>query len=1162
LKTQNLWILAATEMRSCRRLARTWVFVWVAYIVCTGWYIGIVAESSWASVPGNWTFDSVNPQYSIATLMNVFVAIFSFGIIFLAFDIRARDVQSRIREVIDKQAVTNVEIVFGRVVGIVLLLLIFCLVFLAILASYESITGLVGYPHRIGIQPISVMSLFVWNIFPNLVFFGALVAFLVTLVRMRLVVATMAVGVFTGFFWLANHIPVRLQESLSPFLASALLPSDLAPIFATPAIVVSKCTMLITSVALLIFAASILRRTDPRRRENVILGISASTISVFVVVGLVFAVYAAQHQKNEWIAVHQQQSRSAFPDVQSLTGNIELRPGREISLDISLTVHTPTENTTDSVVFSLNPGYTIHSLFVDGKETANFSFQLGVLKIPSELLPQLSHEIRVKATGKPNDRFAYLDQARDFQKLTHHGVRSLGLRNSIFHHDFVALMPGIVWYPISGAAINRDILETHSRDVFQTDLTVTVPKNWQVVTVGNRKAIENQNRSIFQFQSNAPLPELVLIASRFEERATTIEGVVFEVLLSQKHRNNLDVLAPITDKIHEWVAERIKAARSLFLDYPYGAFYVVEVPSNLRIYGGGWRMDSVLQPPGMMLLRETAFPTAPFETYFRQANMRASGTQDDQHRREFELLLRYFANDEQGGSPFEGISRNFVSHQISATQRGATVLQYLLEQLSNQLITQQESSSIISNSEFASTPPRLLFGQTPAYRTSFNVATRRRMDIASLPSTWELMDRDALIDLDFNATPITSYRVLLTKGHVLAKSMINHYGHDRIGTLLEQLLTTYQGQTFKYAELVQIASTAGIDFDEWILPWLEETALPGILVISPDVSELRATDVGEDKYQTTLILHNAESIPGFIRVVWTQDGEGQFLYPWGWGDFTYSEPIFLSGLDSKRIAIQSNVPLTGLWIEPFLSLNRAPLAVSVPKVDKNDSLKSPALPYVAEFEWQPSASVAIVIDDLDPGFSIVTRTPYTDAYTLPYGKSQLLDKRLELDQGLPLASPPEYGKWLRLMSSDSYGYYRRTHTIIAYGEEVSAARFSASLPSTGSWVLELFVPSSALADRRFADSVFGLGLFEKDRLFVNRRADPNSPEEHYRLRISDSNSEWTKQFNIAKAKKGWNEVGIFELGTTDVDVLLSDWAGSDEIMVHADAIRWTPADPD
>lgn len=1158
MNLRTTWVLAGAEMRSCRRLARTWVFITIAVLSCVFWYIGALDMTSSPNPPIGWSHDQMNPRYTVATMMNTFVAIFSFGIIFLTFDIQARDVQNRIRDVIDSLPATNIEIIVGRVLGILLLLLIPCALVLAAVACYEVVSQLFGSPHRMGIQPMSLVAHVGWNVFPNLVFYGALAACLSTLVRIRLLVAIIALGVLIGSLWVTNQIPVLFQESLSQYIGSALFPSDLAPVFATPTIVGSRIAMVLVSVALLLFASSLLPRTEPRHRLNTVMGVSASVVGTLTILGLVTSVQSIENRKEDWVNAHRQQSPTAFPDIQDISGDVVLQPGHKISLDVTLTILPPTANATDSVVFSLNPGYNIQTLFVDGEEVSDFKFESGLLKIPSTVLPEISHAIRVRAKGKLDDHFAYLDQVRNFQQLTYSSVPRLGLRNSIFHSDFVALMPGSVWYPNSGSVTGRHHPELQHRDLFTADFTISVPKQWQVATVGKRRVVENDKLNTFQFTSGAPVPEVALLAANFDQRTETIEGIEFELLFSKKHLRNLDILTPITDNIREFVAERIKNARALSLDYPYGAFYIVEVPSNLRIYGGGWRMDTVLQPPGMMLVRETTFPTAQFQAVVDATLEQELDSEDEQHEQIFNELLEYFGYDQQGGSPFLGFDRNFVSHQVSATQKGATVVQFLLEQLSNQLITKLESCSIISLSEYGTGPASLGSNQTPEYHAG-TLATKRRMDIAFLPSTWDVMATTALFDLEFHAHPVVSHRVLLSKGHALAKSMINHYGAEKIGAFLVELLRDYRKQTFTLEELVEVASSVDLDLHEWVVTRFEDPVIPGYFVGTPSLSKLEDSEFGESQFQTTFDLYNAESTPGMVHVVWS---ESDFpMYQWGHGRFIYSDPIFVDGHESKRFAIQSTNPLTAIYIDPFISHNRAPIEVLLPEYIESDIQVSPALPFMSDGDWRRTETGGVVVDDLDKGFSIVDFGSDPDNFSFSQQVLRYSTAEDEYDQGLPFGQFEQLDEWHRASHPSSYGYYRRTHARIALGSGSSAARFEANLPSTGRWRLDYFVPDAAFMhiDYGFSTTVLGIGL--RDR-YVNRRANSNEPEEHYRLEIREGQNDWKQAFDIANAQVGWNEVGEFEFSSTEVEVFLNDWAGHKDIMVHADAIRWVPVNPD
>ncbi|MCY3540626.1 MAG: hypothetical protein OXH31_01775 [Gammaproteobacteria bacterium] len=1155
LNIRTLWTFAVAEMRSCRRLTRTWLILAVIFLFCTGWYMHKLGWN-YPRAPGPFLAENnVTARYMLSSLLNDFIAIFSIGFIFLAFDIRARDVQNRIADVIDSLPASNVEIIIGRLAGIFLLLFIPCVVFLAVLAGYESISGLFESRSRLDIPPLWMMSLITWNLIPILWFYGALVVCLSILLRLRLLTAIFAVGVLSGFFWINDYIPVRLQDSLPQFLGSTIVPSDLTTTFVSTPVLVNACGALLVSIALILFAANALNRIEPRRRLNATLGIVALCIASIGYFSLFASTLSAENRKEEWVKTHQQYIHDAHPDVRHLEGTVALQPGNSVSLDVTLTVIKPTANSTDSVVFSLNPGYKSPELFVNGENTTNYSFENGLLKLPTDLLSDASNQVRLRAKGKLDDRFGYLDQARDLQKLAHESVRELGLRNSIFHRDYVALMPGIFWYPISGPAAGRDQIESRPRDVFTTDLKISIPRKWQVAMVGKRIEEEDQNQSTFRFRSGAPVPEIALLAANFDQRSITIEGVDFEVLFNHKHLQNFDSLTIIQEHIQEWVSARLKDARAASLEYPYQSFYIVEVPSNLRIYGGGWRMDSVLQPPGMMLIRETSFPTEPFNKVVDIARIYGGSGEDEQANYVFEHFLKYFYEDMQGSSPFAGFARNFVSHQLSATKQGATVLQHLVDQLSNQLITPYESGSLFSLAEYGTLIPSLAeLGFVSRLEPRYSYRTKNwRERIAKLPSTWEVMDRVPLFDLDFNTHPIRSYRVLLTKGYVLAESMIAHFGPEDIGAFLKKLQTDFHGRAFTVEDFIKVADEVGLDFNDWVLPWLEDTILPGFQVEPASVSNIESTEFSDIEYQTTFILYNAEPIPGFVRVVWSDD-ENTTLWS-GYEDSIISDPIYISGHAAKRISIRSANPITWIWIEPSLAHNRSAFEVFIPEYDVSAITESSPLPFVSEIAWQPSDAETVIVDDLDPEFSIVTQTDEPVNYIIEQVNSRAPFTTDEYDQGLRVTGRLNFGEWTRLYHSSSYGRYRRSYAYVIRGDESSAARFEAQLPREGRWKLELYVPKAVFREANYGYSISFFGMQREN--FSKRRADPNSPDEHYTLQIRNGDFETTKKFDIANAKIGWNAVGEFEFSSTDAEVLLNDWAGHQDIMVCADAIRWT-----
>ena len=239
-----------------------------------------------------------------------------------------------------------------------------------------------------------------------------------------------------------------------------------------------------------------------------------------------------------------------------------------------------------------------------------------------------------------------------------------------------------------------------------------------------------------------------------------------------------------------------------------------------------------------------------------------------------------------------------------------------------------------------------------------------------------------------------------------------------------------------------------------------------------------------------------------------------------------------------------------------------PTELLLPMGDESIEEHSSALPFVTETTWSRPITESIVVDDLDPTFNIVSRPTDSEDYSIVLKQPHTPIRGAEFDYGLLASKSPQAGEWRRLYHPTSYGHYRRTYVRIAGGNQTSAASFVASIPHRGTWQLDFFVPQPVFLNPVYGGYIDFFGLTLGDNSFRSRlRTRPgnqNTPNEHYRLEISDGQSTWKKRFDIANAKKGWNIVGSFDFSSTEVEVLLSDYAGNDEIMVHADAIRWTP----
>ena len=1154
----RIWTLSKLEMRSCRKLARTWIFFSIALLLCgTLYYVRFRNTSRWPSSSSDWLPpDSIDAQYVFNELFVVFGAIFIIGVVVLSFDFLYRDVRARVNEVMEAKPANNLELIVGRVLGILSLILIPILLFFFFASCYEVVAQIFNIPHRFGMLPLASMPRMLWSVVPGLLLFCSLVVFIASFVRIRLLVAIVAIGLLIGHSFIVYQLPQNFWEIFSLFLGRSLLHSDLAPAYLSTPLLLNRLAIVLMSIAFVALATSCLRRTQRQRAIFTASGLGCMFAGALCVISLYVSVHSVENRKNEWVRVHAEQQIDAIPDIQHVQGSVHLFPGRVIELDLTLNVVPPPANSTDSVTFSLNPGYRILRVSIDGSEISDYVFSNGLLMFPKSELSEELHKVRLEAKGRPIEHFAYLDQARDYQNEILPYVHTLGTKNYIFHSNFVALVPAVKWYPTSGTTMNEDLLERRPKDVFTTDINVSVPKEWTVAMVGSRELHSSQYRTTFQFKTLTPVPEMALVAANFESRSARIEGVKFELLFSKKHKRNLTVLAPYTQELKAWVAEHLRKARDLSLEYPYDTFYVVEVPSTLRIFGGGWRMDTVLHPPGMMLMREMNLPTARFDLALKFNQIDPAN--DSQYV--LERLVTYLDEDLQGGNPCTGFSRNFLNHKSSPKGRGSTALEFLVEELATKLIMERDSLFIPSLWKYGMTSyesASTVYG--PDGSRIMGPATKGREAIANLPSTWEELEHTSLFDLEFTSKPIPAFRALLTKTDVIVQSMIEHYGANELANFLRHLTSANQGKSYTLLDFYATTEATGVASDKWVRGWLEGTTLPGFLVDNTQITKL--SDSEHSKYQTSFILHNAETAPGLVRIFWSDDRRARFRSRYG--DIRFSDPILLSGNQSVQVSIQSKDPLIAIEIDPYLALNRAIFGVPLPKIDDESIMQSSAQPFLSDIDWSPPDSTSVIVDDLAQGFSIQSETSerrksFNNPFTLVIPSVEK-----DYDFGLPVEKSGWFnrGEWNRVYDDGSYGRYRRTYAVIGEGKQNTSAKFSTSLPHTGRWDLEYFMPHPAFLMSIPENTVVAVrGVRQPWQYEAEGLSVPDTPEERYLITIRDGNNEWTEEFDITQAIFGWNKVGTYQLDTTEAEVLVSDFAGHEDINVFADAIRWTPVD--
>ena len=1148
---REFFTVAFAEMRSVRRLTRTWLFTALSIIIGMALYIYFSVIHTVASSMSAST-GLLNPRFMMAAQGVIVVMIFIVAVIFLAFDIRARDARERIADALDVRPVGNLTLLAGRLAGLVFTA---WLVVLLVVLGWQGLGTLalaLDWPGGAPVEPRSILLFLFVDAPLALAMWCSLVILLAVTVRNRLIVAVLAVGLAGAWSWGTFQLPIYLQPAVSGQVTA--LPSDVLQI-SFPALELAQrgCELLLTA-GFLLLAAALHPRADRGRSARLTAGAALVALGCAGIAALVWRLDDRQAQQVRWLAAHELRQDDPRPLLESVAGKIVIAPGDEITLALDYQL----EPQGEQLLFTLNPGMRVTAMRLEGAD-ADFQHHDGLLEIdlPPALADRSTLAMSLTAVGTPLPAFAYLDSATDVATIPASDsiITFLGSQASIFDDSYVALVPGVFWMPVPGAAAGRDDPPRYGRDYFNIDLAVEVPEDWLVAAPGRREGQGGR----FRFRPSGPVPEVGVFAAPFERSAMQVGGVEFELLTSAAHPRNKALFADAAAQIEERLAEMLASAEKMGLDYPYGGLSLVEVPVTLRSFGGGWRMDSVQALPGVLMLRETGWPTARFDRHFMNPE-ELEDAEGGIGGVKLELLERFFQNDVTGGNPLHGAVRNLMSFQTGASGDGAIALDFVLHELAAQLVTGRRSgffspSAFASNADF-----NALITQTVLNMVNGNggsIGGSVYLGLTRVPSVWDRALGASLADLDPTHDADTALKVLWLKAPEIAQAILDGLGRETAAAMLAELRRRHLGTNFTAQDFRAAATAVGADLDALLGDWLHDSALPGFLASPVRIDRLADDDQGQPRYQISIDVRNDEPVPGLVRLSYGE-WHGEQI---GWIEDATS-PVRVAGHTSVELGLIANRLPEQLKLALYLSLNREQaLLLPIPEIDKTQTVDNEPFSGWRPSTWVPELETGIVIDDLDAGFSVV----YDDEADSRLGRSQAgwTTPQMDIDQGLPAYTGfTNVGGWLRQSAQAGWGKYRHTLARAQPGTGDAKAVFTAQLPAAGRWRLDYHLPELRAASATV--SVGGSVVANVERRSIWRHGS-------YDMRIVAAGSETAGsevgaggglgagsglkvEFDGAIGEAGWNHIGDYDLPAGEVRVIVSNQTSG--AYAVADAVRW------
>ena len=1149
--------LIQLEIRTLRRLARFWI---VASILSFYQILGYVVTCIFMvhHAPSSPTFGANSPLYALSGIDPKFFLLFQVAALVLIFDTSHRNVSSNFHAVLDSRPASCVQFLLSRVLSVAFLLWLVMFFNLATLQVIGLLAESTRWEFASAFQLHSFFNLVIIDAPVFLLFWSSIFTFLCSLMRFRLLTLLCALTAMFVWYAINQTDSFALHSLVSPSSNDTLFVSDLIPeVTSVPTLLLRGATAL-GSLALILVTATLSHRIDHR---SLLVHVGRATTVSLIAVTIYFVgtktLLSPYETITRWHEAHKSQIWGDTLDLMSLFGTMTIDPKRYLNMDLTLRYRLKSSHSEERLIFCMNPGLTIQSLEWNGSNK-NFRFEQGLLELYdiNHLEVNSTHTLRVKTYGVPDPKFAYFDSAIDIYndaRQSRQLVRLFGKDGTVYNRNFIALMPGGHWYPKVGALTDPGPESSLSKDYFDVDLRVhLVPDRWQLVA-STEFSTPKSKSSNYHLQSQAPVPELGIFASRFHKFSTSIDEFTLDIYTHANHSENLKLLNNLDDAMRAKLRNVIAPDTGIEIAYPRKRAAIVEIPRRLRTVGGGWRMDSLQALPGVVLIKEHSFPTTKFRILFNRISARKH---DFDSADQIDRLWSYFKLGIASENPLMDIPKHNWLHYTSATGEFATVLDLVAMELIALLRSSESGSfSIYSTSHIAPRTKISPFAAIDAIAdvyTFFNSLTTwvRKTRRLEFEYGSRLSVQDAVEGVGFSDVPTSlshqyDFELLAYKSRQIALSILSANSSQHVAKWLADMRDRFRGRNYDYEEMLEVAQSHDILVEPVLTEWLSSSTLPGYVVSSAVSSRIVDENERNVGFQTSIMIRNVQPVSGFLHVSLPSEESALDESP----DYvSVDEAILLKKNSAIRVNVQTSYELPSVRLNFGLSLNRKPLTLTT---TRSESRVERGAPFIQSSHWSPEP-VGIVVDDLDTGFSIPDRKDFPKSQTRSglFRWIQTLDGEavVEFDHYLPKydASYERFYRnhWTRVVSGSprvgGFGKFRKTWAEVwvdSRNKHPPPAKFSTKLPDTRKWQLEYYAPIPA---HDIYDGPFPL-----------------------RFTISDHSKQVVHDVSEGKWKQGWNTVGTFDVlkGLVDVEVSISGPIPSSGELLFADAIRWSAARP-
>lgn len=804
----------------------------------------------------------------------------------------------------------------------------------------------------------------------------------------------------------------------------------------------------------------------------------------------------------------------------------------EIEAVAMLRIVNPNPEPLERYVFQLNPG--LEAVEVRGASgPLAFDRRMHALTvIPLHpLAPGSTDSLAVRYRGRIDERACYPDiPSGEWRRDNRASSCTIAKRYAYITPRYVLLTRESLWYPTTGSP-------GAAGDGFaRFALTVRSAPGLTAISQGR---MEQTGDGVFRFVPETPLPKISLAIGPYERRKTVVDGVEYGVFVRRGHdffsRHFRELNADARANVIREARHDLEA--NMGLEYPFRRFSVVEVPVHFLAHPRtGAIAPETVQPEQAFLPERGAFlksnPVAEIRSprwymIYRQRILSREETLTEALR---QFFSRVFVT-------VDVVNRNTLRMGRQHTGRGGEGLmgESLFEYDCNlfpQFFTFRNGISSEGN---------------PLLGTAFGYYFKSRLphnagggfyqgSLVGAPKHYRAVPVEELVARALSGCSLTGIlsepekadiarEVLERKSKMLQAFLTALSGVPprETDTFLEEYLEWNRFRNVPAEELAAaLRDRFGIDVFAVLDQWANEKTLPRYTVTGARSVKIPGPD--GPVYHVRFTIHNTEPVPGVVRtsMIWGSREEA--------GDRA-ERLVFLDGNEAREVGLISRVKSPNLSIDGMVSRHipvwfgvylGEPLTNSREIVFTGDRIVDPPR--------SESDSVIVIVDNLDPGFSILTSPKQRPLERL---RAILFPDSGDTDTVLDNWNVPK--QWKIGVDNLFYGPAERSAHYIAAGTGEQRVRWEAELPEPGEY-----------------DLYYYSHYFYMENNFPSHQGDPPRVQDfHFTVGYDGREEEAVLGYQPVYP---WTLLGTFRVENESVRVELSD--RTQGRFVYADAIKW------